>query len=163
MKLNLPKKFAEKNQVDNTSFHKMDYNNMSFQDDEFDVIIALESLCHAKDKLPFLKSSYRILGNNGRLIIADYFVTDNIMSPKQQDEIDKLSDEYAVDLYSFEKFKQILDYLPFSNIKFLDITDNILNSYVEGMMKMDRTYKKTLDHDLRKKIKERTGSQFYGI
>src|SRR5207249_8143966 len=49
------------------------YLDTKFPDNYFDVVWAIESVCHAPEKGDFIKEAYRVLNKGGRLIIADFF------------------------------------------------------------------------------------------
>jgi tocopherol O-methyltransferase len=57
---------------DQVSFHEADYANTSFQNDSFDVVWALESVCHAVSKAAFYREAARLLRPGGRLVVAEY-------------------------------------------------------------------------------------------
>lgn len=54
-------------------FHCRDYTASQFPDNHFDVVWAIESVCHANEKADFLKEACRVLKPDGRLCIADFF------------------------------------------------------------------------------------------
>lgn len=54
-------------------FEVKDYTATGYPDESFDVIWAVESVCHAADKSLFLKEAYRLLKKGGRLVMADFF------------------------------------------------------------------------------------------
>ena len=60
--------------ADRPSFRIDDYLCTSFPDGYFDGIVAIESVCHAVDKRPFMAEAYRLLAPGGRLVVADGFL-----------------------------------------------------------------------------------------
>ncbi|MGE3781273.1 MAG: methyltransferase domain-containing protein [Alphaproteobacteria bacterium] len=58
--------------ADAVCFLTADYLNMPFPDGCFDVVWALESLCHADDKPRFYGEANRVLRPGGRLVVAEY-------------------------------------------------------------------------------------------
>jgi len=53
-------------------FQLADYTRMPFPAASFDVVWALESLCHATSKLAFYREAARVLRPGGRLVVAEY-------------------------------------------------------------------------------------------
>lgn len=51
---------------------RADYTATPYEDQSFDVVWALESLCHARSKAAFYREASRLLRPGGRLIIAEY-------------------------------------------------------------------------------------------
>jgi tocopherol O-methyltransferase len=54
------------------SFHEADYTNTPFPTASFDVIWALESICHSVRKSAFYLEAARLLRPGGRIVIAEY-------------------------------------------------------------------------------------------
>jgi cyclopropane fatty-acyl-phospholipid synthase-like methyltransferase len=57
---------------DRVTFHEADYTDTPFQTASFDVVWALESLCHAVSKAAFYREAARLLRPGGRLVVAEY-------------------------------------------------------------------------------------------
>ena len=65
--------FARREGLSNrVRFAQEDYTRTSFPDASFDVIWAVESVCHAPDKRLFLREARRLLRPGGRLGIVEY-------------------------------------------------------------------------------------------
>lgn len=63
---------AQHHLADRVTFAQEDYTNTSFASGSFDVVWAMESLCHAPDKGAFYREAARLLRPGGRLVIAEY-------------------------------------------------------------------------------------------
>jgi len=60
-------------------FRKADYTRTAFEAESFDVVWALESLCHSPRKIDFYSEAYRLLRPGGRLVVAEYMLNENEM------------------------------------------------------------------------------------
>jgi cyclopropane fatty-acyl-phospholipid synthase-like methyltransferase len=91
------------------NFKIEDYTKTSFEDNSFDVIWAIESITSAPSKMNFAKEATRILKPGGKLIIADYFKSND-------NQIDKhnLLGKWR-DLWSMADFITTGDYKTFFN------------------------------------------------
>ena len=109
-------------------FEQKDYTNTFYPSDYFDVVWAIESVCYADDKGTFLKEASRVLKPNGRLIIADFFKTENLNS-KDETSVRQMANGWAVnDFATTEEFNGKLKDNGFKEIKFTDITNAIMPS-----------------------------------
>ena len=119
---------VKNNLTDKVSFKIMDFTRTDFNDECFDVIWACESVCQAADKPAFIRECYRILKKGGRLILSDFFLTnDNQEDPHSW--IRKWCDTWAVTaLISCDAFTARLKDQGFSTVKTTDYTDNIKRS-----------------------------------
>src|SRR6266571_2247381 len=61
--------------ADRVSFEKQDYTSTTFPQASFDVVWALESLCHAPEKRLVLDEARRLLRPSGRLGMVEYMRT----------------------------------------------------------------------------------------
>lgn len=60
---------------------RADFTNTPFDSGSFDVVWALESLCHSPTKRTFYAEASRLLKPGGRLVVAEYMLTDITMGP----------------------------------------------------------------------------------
>lgn len=119
------KQLARKHDVDSkVQFFNRDFTNTKFKDESFDVVWAIESVCHATDKKDFLKEAYRLLKKNGRLILADGF--------QKRDTLDEAEDKLISDfctglqlpnIVKFSDFEKELKVTGFRDIEAKDKSD----------------------------------------
>jgi len=123
-------KNAERNGVaNNTEFLVMDFENITFSDNKFDVVWAIESVCHANSKKNFLEGINRILKPGGRLIIADGFAVKENLNSNEKDIMQKWLTGWGVKfLEKIDNFEKFLADTGFQKISFLDITDRVMPS-----------------------------------
>ncbi|GAA4416151.1 methyltransferase domain-containing protein [Nibrella viscosa] len=111
------------------TFSVANYTNMPFPDCSFDVVWAIESVCHAVEKKDFLKEAYRVLKKGGRLIVADFFSNYPEADVTKSQLLHKWAHSWAVP--SFEplvRFTQKAVDSGFSNTRSVDITAHIAPS-----------------------------------
>lgn len=133
--------YASDNEVsDLVSFEKQDYTATSFKDKDFSVVWAQESFSHTQQKQKLINETYRILDDNGRLIMAEYLLvkTENL-NKKNQKIYNKWIDGHAMSgLLSKSEYQKILQEAGFKNIEFLDITKNVAPS-LRKLYRMSKT------------------------
>lgn len=111
-----------------THFFQKDYTSTGFADASFDVVWAIESVCHADDKSDFLQETFRLLKKGGRLIMADFYKKENLQAVDAE-IIKQWAHGWAVpDFSTIEEFEDQLQQTGFTNIRIEDATNNILPS-----------------------------------
>lgn len=119
------KKAMEQDLMDQVHFSVANYSNTPFSDESFDVVWAIESVCHAPDKMTFLQEAYRLLKPEGRLIIADFFGNHNTQRDHHQ-WMNKWAEARAIPQFEFfPEFLQKANQAGFGQIKTKNITKNI--------------------------------------
>lgn len=125
----LAKKYAKAENVENlTNFIVDDFCKTKFADSTFTKIFAVESMCHAEEKRDFIEESFRLLKKGGKLIVADYFVKEEL-NAKEAELIDGWCYGWEMrNLATIANFKKKLELAGFTNIKYIDKTKEIMPS-----------------------------------
>lgn len=109
-----------------TCFALGDFTATDYPDASFDVVWALESVCHAADKRDFLREAFRVLKPGGRLVLADFFRTQRPLTEQGEAHLHAWLDKWAVpDLDTQVEFRQSMAATGFAEPQVLDATDNI--------------------------------------
>jgi ubiquinone/menaquinone biosynthesis C-methylase UbiE len=120
---------ARRGLADRVSFEEWDYCATGFDSESFDVVWALESVCHCEDKQKFLAEAYRVLRPGGRLIVGDFIQFRDDLSPAQDREMKIWLDGWAIPhLAGFERFREWISGAGFAGVKADNITPNVMRS-----------------------------------
>ncbi len=114
---------------DLVSFEVQDYTKTSFEEASFDVVWAIESVCHAPDKRDFIREAYRILKPGGRLIMSDGFAAKATYPPAEQQLLDSWLHNWAIaDLAYIDGFMEDLTAAGFADTAYEDMTPYVMRS-----------------------------------
>lgn len=146
VQLEIAKENARKSpQAQKIKFYKQDYTKTEFDDGSFTKIFAIESVCHAEKKSDFIKEAYRLLSDDGQLIVLDAFLI-----KQELDKIDKMHLQRCLDgwvlpnLSHVDSFKSDLLEAGFDDIELIDLTRRVQKSinglFVDGMLAFPITW-----------------------
>jgi len=108
---------------DKVEFHCSDFTATSFPNASFDVVWAVESLCHAEIKHRFYLEAARLLRPGGRLVIAEFIRTTRRVSQHIEQVIREWLDGWAIpDLDTAEEHIDAATAAGFRDIDLRDCT-----------------------------------------
>ena len=118
---------AKENVSDKVTFTEMDYSHTTYENESFDIIWALESVCHAPSKGDFLKEAFRLLKKGGKLILADYFPNKDKFTDKEYKQLytNGLNGWAISDMCQEKEFLNISATLGFVDFKFITTNDEV--------------------------------------
>jgi tocopherol O-methyltransferase len=100
-----------------------DFCSTPFPDECFDVVWALESLCHAMDKSRFYREARRLLRPGGRLVVAEYIRQSRSLSAAEEVLLSEWLRGWAIpDLDTRDEHLAAASKAGFSDARVLDYT-----------------------------------------
>ena len=120
-------------------FEQRDYCDTGLPDAGFDVLWALESVCHAPDKNAFVREAHRLLREGGRIVVADFFQFKPELDPAERRRMRGWLDGWALPhLAPVNEFQEYLASSGFEDVRFEDITAHVMPSsrrlYAAGLL-----------------------------
>ncbi len=118
--------------AERVEFLERDYRATSLATASFDVVWAVESLCHAEDKSAFFAEAHRVLRPGGRLVVADY-----VLEAAERDDVAEyllarwVSGWAIAPLWSWERLRAATLAAGFHEPRRIDLTDAIRPSAEE--------------------------------
>jgi cyclopropane fatty-acyl-phospholipid synthase-like methyltransferase len=119
---------AEQGLADRVRFAEEDYTRTTFAGASFDVVWAVESVCHAADKAAFYREAQRLLRPGGRLGIVEYVRTPCPLPDDGEALLQNWLSGWAIpDLATAEEHRAWAQ-ARFSEVQLIDITSNVRRS-----------------------------------
>ncbi|MFB6158598.1 MAG: cyclopropane-fatty-acyl-phospholipid synthase family protein [Candidatus Nanohalobium sp.] len=121
---------------DSTEFLQGDFHNLPFDSESFDSIAAIETVSHSDSKEDFLKEAYRVLNDEGNILVSDGWLTGetyDLENPEVQDyslkdqkQIEDVLEGWALpEGRNYEEFEEMMRDTGFTEIDMVDHWDRI--------------------------------------
>ena len=111
--------------TDSVSFEVADYLDTRFPDASFDVVWAMESLCHADDKALFYREMARVLRPGGRIAVAEYMRAGRDLPAEAEERVRRWCDGWAMpDLDTPDEHREHARAAGFDSVEVRDGTDH---------------------------------------
>ena len=108
---------------------RADYAATPFANESFDVVWALESLCHAQSKAAFYREAARLLCRRGRLVIGEYVRADRLLSAEDEHLLKQWLDGWMIpDIDTREEHVANANAAGFCDIEIRNVTANMRKS-----------------------------------
>src|SRR4030043_1041158 len=118
--------YAKKRKVDHlVTFYIKDFCNTGFTAGSFTKIFSIESVCHTENKEDFINEAFRILKTGGKLVVADFFVGENLDEKKRNLVNEWCRGWEMPNLVTVSDFSKKLSTAGFKNIEYLDKTKEV--------------------------------------
>ena len=120
------KQLAKNHEVqDRVEFHLQNFLQTKFPDNHFDIVWAIESVCHAENKKQFLAEAYRILKPGGKVVVADGILKRDVKDSEKEIYKDFLDGLVLPNLAKIDDFENWIKEVGFRNTKFWDKTEEV--------------------------------------
>lgn len=122
--------YAKQNKYNSVNFVRANYLQTPFEDNSFDVVWAIESVCYANDKQLFFKEAFRILKPGGRVVIADFFRQSRAFESSKEKQLkDAFKGWEVLDIDTLEEYIANAKAVGFNSIKHNNISSNVYQSF----------------------------------
>jgi tocopherol O-methyltransferase len=121
------RRYARRREVaDRVTFELQDMTRTAFTGASFDVVWAIESVCHVPDKREFLAEARRLLKPGGRLVIADAYRRQRPFGPADESLLHDWLSSWAVpDLVTPDEFTNAAEQNSFARVQFEDVSAHV--------------------------------------
>ncbi len=117
----------ERGVADRVDFRYDDYTEMdTLADDSVDVVWGLESICYAPDKRDVLEQAKRVLDDDGRIMVADWFMAQRKITEEERKMVEHWLQGWKMpSIPHVEDFEAELEDLGFRDVDTREALENI--------------------------------------
>jgi tocopherol O-methyltransferase len=110
-------------------FEAADFCATPFEDESFDIVWGIESICHALDKGGFVREARRLLRKGGRLVCSDGYALRREFDEREWKIVRTCLDGWQIpNLATPDEFAGYIEQAGFRDMCFQDVTPNIMPS-----------------------------------
>lgn len=112
-----------------TEFIVGDYLKVPFNNNTFDKVYGIETVCHTKEKKDYIQEAYRVLKPGGKLAVLDAYVVIDDMSKKEKSIYNQFLEDFLLpNLEKESVFLEKMSEVGFKNVEFIDYTTMVQKS-----------------------------------
>jgi tocopherol O-methyltransferase len=116
------------NLKDLVTFVNRDFEATGFNDNSFDGVYAIESICHG-DPARFIVEAYRLLDKGGRIVVFDYSVAESLNKPDEAKYQIYVDGHQVPGILPVDEFKEHLENVGFNGIIHQDLSAQVARSF----------------------------------
>jgi len=122
--------YAAASGVEGVSFVHADYLKTPFDNESFDVVWGIESVCHAPDKSLFYNEAFRLLRPGGRLVLADSFRGARLLPARDEKLLHKAFSGWQIpDIDTPAEHTSHAKNAGFETVRIIDVSEHMWTSY----------------------------------
>lgn len=127
MQIEKATKLAQSEKLTNAKFLQASYLDLPFPPSSFDVVFGIESFCYAPDKSKLVEGIYKVLKDNGKMIVLDGFFETEKPTGVSEKLLNKwLSGWGVTSLWTPQQYKSAMLSAGFKEVKIVNHFWNVL-------------------------------------
>jgi ubiquinone/menaquinone biosynthesis C-methylase UbiE len=114
---------ASEKGLKNLTFREGDAEKLPFTDEAFDIVTCHKAFHHFPNPVKALDEMHRVLKQNGRLVLGDTRSSDNPVTARKHNELERLRDASHIEMYGPRKLRALMQAAGFTIEQFEEFKD----------------------------------------